>query len=113
MKTQSKTRLFQLLQPQALMNGPTSKSFNRGGKAAVNERKYPFIVDVPFAAKGLDAELNRQVVAFHKSHRISPRFGRAVFRDRQNYYRWCFSDLTTARAFAERFGGVFYKTTGT
>jgi hypothetical protein len=30
----------------------------------------------------------------------------------QSYYRWRFSDLTTARAFVEQFGGAFYKTTG-
>jgi len=87
-------------------------SFDRGGKAAANERKYPFIVEVPVAANGLVVELNREIVGFHKSRRIPPRFGRTVFRDGQSYYRWCFSDLETARAFVEQFGGAFYKTTG-
>jgi hypothetical protein len=83
------------------------------GKAVINEGKYPFIVEVAVAANGLDVELNNQIVGFHKSRRLLPKFGRMVFRDGQTYYRWCFSDLTTARAFVEQFGGVFYKTTGT
>ena len=32
-------------------------SFARAGKADVNERKYPFIVEVPAAANGLNVEL--------------------------------------------------------
>jgi hypothetical protein len=84
----------------------------RSGKAVVNERKCPLVVEVPVAANGLDRELNRQIVGFHKSHRISPRHGRTAFREGQTYYRWCFSDLETARAFVEQFGGVFYKITG-
>jgi hypothetical protein len=84
--------------------------FDRRGKALANERKYPFIVEVPVAATGLDVELNRQIVIFHKSHRIPPVFGRTIWRDEQQFYRWCFSDLATAREFAEQFGGAFYKT---
>jgi hypothetical protein len=41
-------------------------SFARAGKTAVNEAKYPFIVEVPVAANGLNVELNRQIVGFHK-----------------------------------------------
>lgn len=88
-------------------------SFDRSGKAVPNESKYPFIIEVPVAASGLSVELNGQIVSFHKSRRIEPRFGRTVFRNGGSFYRWCFSDLTTARAFVEQFGGVFYKTTGT
>jgi len=89
-------------------------SFARAGKAAAaNEAKYPFIVEVPVAAKGLNVELNSQIVGFHKVHHTTPRLGRTAFRDGQIYYRWCFFDLATARAFAEQFGGAFYKTTGT
>jgi len=53
--------------------------FDRGGKAVTNERKYPFIVEVPVAANGLDVELNGQIVAFHRSRRIPPRFGRTIW----------------------------------
>ena len=85
------------------------KSFDRGGKAAANERKYSFIVEVSVAANGLDVELNRQIVDFHKSRRITLRFGRTIWRDEQRYYRWCFSDLETAHAFIEQFGGSLYE----
>ena len=40
-------------------------SFARAGKADVNERKYPFIVEVPAAANGLNVELNSQIVGFY------------------------------------------------
>jgi hypothetical protein len=88
-------------------------SFARAGKTAANEAKYPFIVEVPPDAFGLNVELNRQIVSFHKWHHTTVRFGRTALRDGQIYYRWCFYDLATARAFAEQFGGAFYKTTGT
>jgi hypothetical protein len=88
-------------------------SFDRGGKAAANEKKYPFIVEVPVAPDGLDVELNARIVAFHRSRRILPRFGRTTWRNEQRYFRWCFSDLETARAFVEQFDGAFYKTTST
>ena len=84
----------------------------RSGKAVVNERKCPLVVEVPVAANGLDRELNRQIIGFHKSRNVEPRHGCITFRDEQTYYRWCFSDLETARAFAEQFGGVFYKQLG-
>jgi hypothetical protein len=82
------------------------------GKAVSNEIKSPFVVEVPVASNGLDVELNRQMVGFHKARRIAPLFGRTISRNEQRYYRWCFSDLETARAFLEQFGGAFYKTTG-
>src|SRR5215469_17220592 len=73
-------------------------SFDRAGKTLANERKYPFIVEVPVAAKGLKVELSRQIVDFHKSRGIAPQLGRTAFRDGKSYYRWCFSELETARA---------------
>jgi hypothetical protein len=59
----------------------------------------------------LDFELNRRIQAFHKLQRIQPRYGRSITEGDQIYCRWCFSDLPTARAFIEQFGGAFYKTT--
>jgi hypothetical protein len=87
-------------------------SFGRAGKAPANERKYPFIVEVPVAANGLDVELNGQIVGFHKSRGIPPRFGRTAFREGRSYYRWCFSELEVARAFAGQFDGAFYTQLG-
>jgi hypothetical protein len=84
--------------------------FNRGGKGLTNERKYPYIIELAVTADGLDVELSRRIIEFHKSRHIELRFGRRILRDEQ--YRWCFSDLAIARAFLEKFGGAFYKTTG-
>jgi len=81
------------------------------GRAVNNERLHPFIIEVPVAADGLARALSREIVAFHKSQRVKPVFGRTIFRDGQSYFRWCFSDLDIARAFLEKFGGAFYKTT--
>ena len=73
-------------------------SFDRAGKAFTNERKYPFIVEVPVAANGLEVELSRQISGFHKSHRIPPLFGRTVFRDGQSY-----SELPNGSPFRQDF----------
>jgi hypothetical protein len=59
-------------------------SFARAGKAAASEAKYPFVVEVPVAANGLNVELNGQIVGFHKSHHAPPRFGRTAFRGGAN-----------------------------
>jgi hypothetical protein len=86
---------------------------SRAGKTLINESRYPYIVELAVPITGLKIELNRQIVGFHKSRRIQPRHGRRTMRDGQTYSRWCFSDLATARAFVEQFGGAFYKTAGT
>ena len=79
---------------------------------AVKERRMR-VVEVAVARGRLDVELNRRIIEFHKSRNIEPHHGRRIFRDGENFFRWCFSDLATARAFIEQFGGAFYKTTGT
>jgi len=84
----------------------------RSGKALINESHCPYIIELAVPETGLEIELNRQIVGFHKSRRIQPRHGRPTMRDNQTYSRWCFSDLPTARAFLEQFGGAFYKITG-
>jgi hypothetical protein len=75
------------------------------GKQLTNEAKYPHIVELAMRADGLEVELNRRMMEFHQSRQIQPRHGRRTIRDGEIYYRWCFSDLATARAFLERFGG--------
>jgi len=80
------------------------------GKAAENERKYPYIVAIVIAGKGLNIGLSRRIVAFHKERHIQPRHGRSTIPPKggkgETYYRWCFFDLETARSFAEQFGGT-------
>ena len=71
-------------------------------------------MELAVATEGLDVSLSRRIMDFHKSQRIQPRYGRTDFTGAQgSSYRWCFSDLATARAFIEQFGGAFYKSTGT
>ena len=83
--------------------------FDRSGKARTNERKYPYIVETVSPLTGLNVQLSRQITTFHKSRHIQVRYGRIVVRDGENYYRWCFSDLSLARAFLEQFGGELCK----
>jgi hypothetical protein len=78
-------------------------------KAAANESKYPNIVELAVGGDGLDVTLGRRIINFHKSRHIQPHHGRTIIRQRQIYYRWCFSDLAMARAFIDQFGGEFPK----
>jgi hypothetical protein len=73
--------------------------FDRGGKGLTNERRYPYVVELGVSPDGMYVELSRRIINFHES-----------LRDEQNYYRWCFSDLATAHAFIEHFGGAFRET---
>jgi len=75
------------------------------GKAAKNEREYPYVVEFVVAGDKLDVELSRRMMHFHRSRKIPARHGRRIFREGQIFFRWCFSDLATARAFREQFDG--------
>jgi hypothetical protein len=82
----------------------------RGSKATTNEKKHPYVVELSIASDGLAVELSRQIMQFHKSRDIQPQYGRRTTTRRGRlYYRWCFSDLLIARAFAEEFSGEFCK----
>jgi hypothetical protein len=67
------------------------------GKAPTNESIYLNIVELAVTAGGLEVELARQIIEFHKLRHIEPRHGRIIHREHRTYYRWCFSDLATAR----------------
>jgi len=72
------------------------------------ERKYPHIVELAVGKHGLDVGLGRRIMHFHNSRQIKPRHGHVVLKDGQTFYRWCFSNLATAQAFIEQFGGTVY-----
>jgi hypothetical protein len=74
-----------------------------------NERKYPHIVELAVGKVGLDVGLGRRIMAFHNSRHIKPRYGHIILKEGETYYHWCFSDLATAHAFIEQFGGTVYK----
>ena len=63
--------------------------------------------ELAVAADGLDVTSGRRIMDFHKSRRIQPHHGRTTIRQKKIFYRWCFSDLVTARAFIDQFGGEF------
>jgi hypothetical protein len=75
------------------------------GKAVANEQKYPHIVELVVADDELDVEVSRRMMDFHRSRKIQARYGRRIIREGQIYFRWCFSDLETARTFMEQFDG--------
>jgi hypothetical protein len=68
------------------------------GKAQTNESIYPNIVELAVTAGGLEVELARRIIEFHKSRHIEPRHGRIIHKGDQTHYRWCFPDLAMARA---------------
>ncbi len=76
------------------------------GKAVANESKYPYIVELVVADDKLGLEVSRRMMEFHRSRKIQTRHGRRIVTERQIYFRWCFSDLNTASAFMEQFGGA-------
>ncbi len=76
------------------------------GKALANEAEYPNVVALAISGDGLGIELSCRIMEFHKARHIQPRHGRIICKEDQIYYRWCFSDGTTAHAFADQFGGT-------
>jgi len=79
---------------------------------------YLYVVELAVDTDKLNVELNRRMLHFHKSRNIQVRHGRIhksrnirvrrgrrIIRETQIYFRWCFSDSATARAFIEQFGG--------
>src|SRR3974377_1816545 len=75
------------------------------GKALTNESIYPNIVELAVTAGGLEVELARRIIEFHKLRHIEPRHGHRIHKEKQTYHRWLFSDLARARAFLQQFGG--------
>ena len=78
-------------------------------KAVTNEAQYPYIVELVVANDELDVKLSRRMMNFHRSRKIQTRHGWRSVREGQIYFRWCFSDLTTAQAFLKQFGGSLYE----
>ena len=74
-------------------------------KAITNEREYPHIVELVVDDDILDVEVSRRMLDFHRSRKTQARHGRRIVRGHKIYFRWCFSDLATAREFMEQLGG--------
>jgi hypothetical protein len=79
-------------------------------RAMRNEINHPYVIEVSIVSDGLDVELSRRIIQFHKSRQVELRYGRRLTTRRGTiHYGWCFSDLLIARDFAEQFGGEFRK----
>jgi hypothetical protein len=82
----------------------------RRNKAVTNEISHPYVIELAVVGDRLDVELSGRIMRFHESLRIQPRHGRRINKRRGKFhYRWCFSDLLIARAFAKQFGGELAK----
>jgi hypothetical protein len=88
------------------------RRISTSGRAAANERKYPYIIAIAVAGKGLDIAVGRRIMDFHKTRHIQPRHEHTTKPSGKDapLYRWCFSDLETAQSFAEEFGGTIEQT---
>jgi hypothetical protein len=93
--------------------GSKSIMKSRFNYAAVeNEINHPYVVELAVVSDGLNIELCRRIMQFHKLRQVELRYGRRLTRGGGKiHYGWCFADLLIARAFAEQFGGEFRKRT--
>src|SRR5215472_16604779 len=69
------------------------------GKATANESKYPYIIELALTGRLLDVGLSCRIMNFHKTRHIQPRHGHTAILKEGRTFRWCFSDLETARGF--------------
>jgi hypothetical protein len=74
-------------------------------RALTTERELQHIVEIVLPSSGLNTQVNREMVTFHRLHNIQPRFGRRRAHAGKLYCRWCFADPEIADLFRERFGG--------
>jgi hypothetical protein len=79
------------------------------GKAALNETKHPYVIELEVASDGLDVILSRRIVQFHESRHVQPQYGRTTVRQGGLICRWCFDDLSIARDFVKQFNGHLCK----
>jgi hypothetical protein len=77
----------------------------RTQKALTTERDLPHLVEIELPLSGLNTQMNREMVTFHRLHNIRPRFGRRRTQAGKKYCRGCFSNPEIADLFRERFGG--------
>jgi hypothetical protein len=70
----------------------------------VNERKFPFIVQIAVPDGGFGYKLDG-INAWHHYSRNKQRQGKRQTIGGQEYRRWCFESLECAEMFRRRFGG--------
>jgi hypothetical protein len=72
--------------------------------ARVNEREYPFVVQVAVPDGGFECTLEA-INAWHGYSRSKQRRGQRYRVGEQEFWSWCFDGLEIAKSFRHRFGG--------
>lgn len=72
--------------------------------ARVNEREFPFVVQVAVPDAGFECTLDA-INAWHCYSKYKQRRGQRQRVGEREYWRWCFEGLEVAKSFRLRFGG--------
>ncbi len=72
--------------------------------SCVNERKFPFIVQIAVPDGGFGSTLDA-INAWHRYSKQRQRRGHRQHLGEQHFWRWCFESLEIAERFQRRFGG--------
>jgi hypothetical protein len=72
--------------------------------AHVNERNFPFVVQIAVPDDGFGSKLDA-INAWHRYSKSKQRRGRPQFLGKKKFWRWCFTSLEIAEKFRQRFGG--------
>jgi hypothetical protein len=72
--------------------------------ARVNERRFPFVVQIAVPEGGFGLTLDA-INAWHRYTKNLQRRTRPQHRGQQRFGRWCFESLEVAEKFKARFGG--------
>ena len=72
--------------------------------ARVNERKFPFVVQIAVPDGGFGCTLDA-INAWHFYSKNGQRFGQRQDVGEQQFWRWCFATREVAELFKLRFGG--------
>ena len=79
-------------------------SRKRNLAAYVNERNFPFVVQIVVPDDGFGSKLDA-INAWHLYSKNKQRRGRLQSIGDKKFWRWCFKDYGTADKFRQRFGG--------
>jgi hypothetical protein len=79
-------------------------SRKRNIAAYVNERNFPFVVQIAVPDDGFGLRLDA-INAWHRYSKNKQRRGRPQSLGEKKFWRWCFKEFESADKFRQRFGG--------
>jgi hypothetical protein len=79
-------------------------SRKRNIAAYVNERNFPFVVQIAVPDDGFGSRLDA-INAWHRYSKNKQRRGRPQSLGEKKFWRWCFKEFESADKFRQRFGG--------